>query len=157
MDDTAYGERLRSHAGRTDSVGQAGRNALREAPGGDWLTDVLWNGFARARFGASMALVGSGASIARALAEYADAGIDTFILSGYRHDEEAQRVGRLLLPLVRALGGRASAAPAQPSTTALSSSRSLATSSASSPPATRRFSSRTSWVVSSSDRRSNAR
>ena len=51
--------------------------------------------------GASVALVGSGPTIKRALDTYVDAGIDTFILSGYRHDEEAERVGRYLLPLVR--------------------------------------------------------
>lgn len=94
-----YGNRLRSHADRTDSVGQSRQNELR---GGDseWLTDVLWNGFARARLGASVALVGSGPSIARTLREYEEAGIDTFILSGYRHDEEAARVGSHLVPFV---------------------------------------------------------
>jgi alkanesulfonate monooxygenase len=95
-----FRERLRSHADRTDSVGQARQNELWEQSGGDWLTDVLWNGFARARLGASVALVGSGASIKRALDEYVAAGIDWFILSGYRHDEEAERVGRHLMPLL---------------------------------------------------------
>lgn len=98
--DEGFRERLRAHADRTDSVGQSRQNELWQQSGGDWLTDVLWNGFARARIGASVALVGSGPSIKRALDEYVDAGIDTFILSGYRHDEEAERVGRLLLPLV---------------------------------------------------------
>ena len=50
---------------------------------------MLWNGFARARMGASVALVGSGESIRKELDRFVDAGIDTFILSGYRHDEEA--------------------------------------------------------------------
>lgn len=99
--DPSYGEKLRSHADRTDSVGQARQNELWQASGGDWLTDVLWNGFARARLGASVALVGSGPSITRALDEYVEAGIDWFVLSGYRHDEEAERVGRWLVPLVR--------------------------------------------------------
>jgi alkanesulfonate monooxygenase len=98
--DPAYGEKLRSHSDRTDSEGQRRQNELWEQSGGDWLTDVLWNGFARARMGASVALVGSGPTIKSALDEYVDAGIDTFILSGYRHDEEAERVGRFLLPLV---------------------------------------------------------
>jgi alkanesulfonate monooxygenase len=98
--DPSYGEKLRSHSDRTDSEGQRRQNELWQQSGGDWLTDVLWNGFARARMGASVALVGSGPSIKGALDEYVDAGIDTFILSGYRHDEEAERVGRLLLPLL---------------------------------------------------------
>ena len=98
--DPSYGEKLRSHSDRTDSVGQARQNELWAQSGGDWLTNVLWNGFARARMGASVALVGSGPTIKRTLDTYVDAGIDTFILSGYRHDEEAERVGRYLLPLL---------------------------------------------------------
>jgi alkanesulfonate monooxygenase len=97
--DPTYGEKLRSHSDRTDSEGQRRQNELWQESGGDWLTDVLWNGFARARMGASVALVGSGPTIKAALHEYVDARIDTFILSGYRHDEEAERVGRYLLPL----------------------------------------------------------
>ena len=105
----SYGEKLRAHSDRTDSEGQRRQNELWQQSGGDWLPlrghpdpgpNVLWNGFARARMGASVALVGSGPTIKRALDEYVDAGIDTFILSGYRHDEEAERVGRLLLPLL---------------------------------------------------------
>lgn len=99
--DPAYGERLRRHADRTDSVGQARQNELRAMAEGDWLGPTLWNGFARARLGASVALVGSGPSIKATLDTYVDAGIDTFILSGYRHDHEAERVGEHLVPLVR--------------------------------------------------------
>jgi alkanesulfonate monooxygenase len=93
-----YGRRLRAHADRTDSVGQARQNEL--WGGDEWLTDTLWNGFARARMGAAVALVGSGERIRPALDEFVDAGIDTFILSGYRHDEEAERVGRHLMTLL---------------------------------------------------------
>ncbi len=98
-----FRKRLRDHADRTDSVGQARQNELRASgddPDDEWLTPVLWNGFARARLGASVALVGSGPTLATALKEYEDAGIDTFILSGYRHDEEAIRVGSHLVPFV---------------------------------------------------------
>ena len=98
--DASYGDKLRSHSDRTDSEGQRRQNELWQQSGGDWLNAYLWNGFARARMGASVALVGSGPTIKKALDEYVEAGIDTFILSGYRHDEEAERVGRLLLPLV---------------------------------------------------------
>jgi alkanesulfonate monooxygenase len=100
--DAGYGERLRSHADRTDSVGQSRQNELRASAGGEWLGDTLWNGFARARLGASVALVGSGPSIRSTLDRYVEAGIDTFILSGYRHDLEAERVGRHLMPLLGA-------------------------------------------------------
>ncbi len=94
-----YRERIRSHADRTDSEGQRRQNELRSF-GSEWLSDALWNGFARARMGASVALVGSGETVKAELDRFVAAGIDTFILSGYRHDEEAERAGRLLLPLV---------------------------------------------------------
>ncbi len=96
----SFRDKMRSHADRTDSVGQARQNALRGTGAGndgEWLSDVLWNGFARARMGASVALVGSGTSIRKELERFVDAGIDTFILSGYRHDEEAARVGTFLI------------------------------------------------------------
>jgi alkanesulfonate monooxygenase len=49
--------------------------------------------------GVGTALVGSGESIARCLQEYVDLGIDTFILSGYPHKEEAERFGKYVMPL----------------------------------------------------------
>lgn len=49
--DERHGDELRSHADRTDSAGHSRQNELWQASGGDWLTDVLRNGFARARLG----------------------------------------------------------------------------------------------------------
>ena len=94
----SYRDYIRGFTEKTDSVGQLRQNALRGD--NEWLSDTLWNGFARARTGAAVALVGSGPSIKRTLDAYVDAGIDTFILSGYRHDHEAERVGRWLTPLL---------------------------------------------------------
>jgi alkanesulfonate monooxygenase len=50
------------------------------------------------RGGAGTALVGDADTVATRLGEYADLGIDTFILSGYPHLEEAYRVAELLFP-----------------------------------------------------------
>ena len=58
----------------------------------------LWAGIGKARIGVGTALVGSGANVAARLQEYVDAGICTFILSGYPHLEEAQRFGRYVMP-----------------------------------------------------------
>jgi alkanesulfonate monooxygenase len=58
----------------------------------------LWTGIGKARLGVGTALVGSGENVAARLREYIDAGIDTFILSGYPHLEEAQRFGRFVMP-----------------------------------------------------------
>ncbi len=66
----------------------------------------LWAGVGLARGGAGTAFVGSPENVARALREYQDLGVDTFILSGYPHLEEAYRTAELLFPAL----GRASAA-----------------------------------------------
>lgn len=87
---------------RMDSVGQARMTALN---GGttDGLTVApnLWAGIGLVREGAGTALVGSYGEVAARLDEYADLGVDEFILSGWPHREEALRVGRHVLPLTR--------------------------------------------------------
>ncbi|PKH24259.1 alkanesulfonate monooxygenase, FMNH(2)-dependent [Enterobacterales bacterium CwR94] len=84
---------------RTDSVGQQRMAALH---GGQRdkleISPNLWAGVGLVRGGAGTALVGDGPTVAARLQEYAALGIDTFILSGYPHLEEAYRVGELLFP-----------------------------------------------------------
>ncbi|MDY0943559.1 FMNH2-dependent alkanesulfonate monooxygenase [Priestia megaterium] len=58
----------------------------------------LWAGVGLVRAGAGTALVGDPVTVAERLKEYQDVGIDTFILSGYPHLEEAYRVAELLFP-----------------------------------------------------------
>lgn len=60
----------------------------------------LWAGVGLVRGGAGTALVGSPEIIAERLKEYADLGIDTFVLSGYPHLEEAYRFAELVFPLL---------------------------------------------------------
>jgi alkanesulfonate monooxygenase len=60
----------------------------------------LWAGIGLVRSGAGTALVGDAATVAERMLEYADLGIDNFILSGYPHLEEAYRVAELLFPLL---------------------------------------------------------
>jgi alkanesulfonate monooxygenase len=67
------------------------REALEIAPN-------LWAGVGLVRHSAGTALVGDAATVAARIDEYAALGIDTFILSGYPHLEEAYRVAELLLP-----------------------------------------------------------
>lgn len=43
-------------------------------------------------------MVGDGPTVAARINEYAALGIDSFVLSGYPHLEEAYRVGELLFP-----------------------------------------------------------
>ncbi|MBL1177226.1 FMNH2-dependent alkanesulfonate monooxygenase [Pantanalinema sp. GBBB05] len=58
----------------------------------------LWAGIGLVRGGAGTALVGDPDTVAARMREYADLGIDTFILSGYPHLEEAYRTAELLFP-----------------------------------------------------------
>jgi len=60
----------------------------------------LWAGIGLVRSGAGTALVGDPETVAQRMLEYANLGIDSFILSGYPHLEEAYRVKELLFPLL---------------------------------------------------------
>ena len=86
---------------RMDSVGQRRMAALH---GGrrDKLevSPNLWAGVGLVRGGAGTALVGDPETVAARMKEYMALGIDTFILSGYPHLEEAYRFAELVLPLL---------------------------------------------------------
>lgn len=58
----------------------------------------LWAGIGLARPGAGTALVGDPEIVAQRMNEYAGLGIETFILSGYPHLEEAYRFAELVFP-----------------------------------------------------------
>ena len=60
----------------------------------------LWAGVGLVRGGAGTALVGDAQTVADRIQEYADLGIDTFVLSGYPHLEEAYRFAELVFPLL---------------------------------------------------------
>jgi alkanesulfonate monooxygenase len=60
----------------------------------------LWAGVGLARSGAGTALVGDPKTVAARIKEYADLGIDIFVLSGYPHLEEAYRFAELVFPLL---------------------------------------------------------
>lgn len=97
---------------RMDSVGQARMAALH---GGrrDKLevSPNLWAGVGLVRGGAGTALVGDPATVAERMEEYAAIGIDTFILSGYPHLEEAYRFAELVFPRLPLAHAPASARP----------------------------------------------
>lgn len=103
---------------RMDSVGQARMSALH---GGNRakleIAPNLWAGVGLVRGGAGTALVGDPDTIAERIDEYRRLGVDTFILSGYPHLEEAYRFGELVLPklptdhLVKAAGSSVNTGP----------------------------------------------
>lgn len=84
-----------------DSVGQrrmaalhgGRRDKLEVAPN-------LWAGVGLVRGGAGTALVGNPQQVAERLREYADLGLEYFVMSGYPHLEEAYRFAELVFPLL---------------------------------------------------------
>ena len=84
---------------RADSVGQRRMAALHGGRRDKLeISPNLWAGVGLVRSGAGTALVGDGPTVAARIKEYEALGIETFILSGYPHLEEAYRVGELLFP-----------------------------------------------------------
>ena len=69
---------------------------------GDLLLPHLWSGITKVRPGAGIAVVGDPAQCADMLQQFIDADCHSFCLSGYLHDEEAERFGRLIRPILAA-------------------------------------------------------
>jgi alkanesulfonate monooxygenase len=67
---------------------------------GDLLLPHLWTGITKVRPGAGIAVVGNPTQCAETLQQFIDAGCHSFCLSGYLHDEEAERFGRLIRPIL---------------------------------------------------------
>ena len=98
---------------RSQSEGQRRMLELHEAhrANGSWndarsleISPNLWAGVGLVRGGAGTALVGSHTEVADRIAEYAAAGIDEFIFSGYPHLEELFWFGEGVVPILRARG-----------------------------------------------------
>ena len=70
--------------------------------GGGLVAPNLWAGLAKVRQGAGVAVVGDPAQCAAVLQRFIDIGCHSFCLSGYLHDEEAERFGRLVRPILAA-------------------------------------------------------
>ena len=87
---------------RMDSVGQ---QRMAQLHGGRRdkleISPNLWAGVGLVRGGAGTALVGDPETVAARIREYQGVGIDTFILSGYPHLEEAYRFAELVFPLLK--------------------------------------------------------
>src|SRR5438445_790757 len=84
---------------RMDSVGQQRMSKLHGGRRDKLeISPNLWAGVGLVRGGAGTALVGDPPTVAARIREYQDVGIDTFIMSGYPHLEEAFRFAELVFP-----------------------------------------------------------
>jgi alkanesulfonate monooxygenase len=107
--------RAQSGLAKFDSEGQKRMASLvRGAVNGLEISPNLWAGIGLVRSGAGTALVGDPQTVAERMLEYADLGIESFILSGYPHLEEAYRVAELLFPLLPLQHGSREAAKGTP-------------------------------------------
>ncbi len=90
-----------------DSVGQrrmaelhGGRFDKNDVRAGLEIAPNLWAGVGLVRGGAGTALVGNPQQVAARITEYANLGLEYFILSGYPHLDEAHRFAELVFPLL---------------------------------------------------------
>lgn len=115
--DDATIDKVQAQFAKMDSEGQRRMAALHGGKRDKLeIAPNLWAGVGLVRGGAGTALVGDGPTVAARLREYADLGIETFILSGYPHLEEAYRFAELVFPhlpldLQEKLGGAPLAGP----------------------------------------------
>lgn len=101
--DDATGAAIRSRSLDTTSAGVGRQSELRDAAADDgFVEEHLWTGIGRGRSGCGAAIVGDPDQVVAKLRAYQRLGIDCFVLSGYPHAEECERVGRLVLPGLRA-------------------------------------------------------
>lgn len=99
--DDAVIARAQAAFAKMDSVGQQRMTALHGGKRDKLeVSPNLWAGVGLVRGGAGTALVGDPETVAARMQEYADLGIDTFILSGYPHLEESYRFAELVFPLI---------------------------------------------------------
>jgi len=110
LDDSAI-EAAQQAFARFDSEGQRRMARLHRGKRDQLeVSPNLWAGVGLVRGGAGTALVGDPETVAERMREYADLGIETFVLSGYPHLEEAYRFAELVFPLLP-LSQRQKAAP----------------------------------------------
>lgn len=97
--DEQVGAEIRSLSLDALSAGVSRQAELRELSDAEgFVEEGLWTGIGRARSGAGAAIVGDPDQIVARLEAYRAVGIEAFILSGYPHLDECERVGRLVLP-----------------------------------------------------------
>jgi len=100
---------------RSESEGQRRMLALHRGEAAELeIHPNVWAGIGLVRGGAGTAFVGSHEEVADRIEEYADLGIDEFVLSGYPHLESAYWFGEGVLPILAARGRWQHPAPSGP-------------------------------------------
>jgi len=83
------------------ATSEANRRVRELAAEGEVIERNLFTGITRVRPGAGIAVVGTPEQCAETLQDFIDLGCHSFCLSGYLHDEEAERFGKWVMPILR--------------------------------------------------------
>jgi alkanesulfonate monooxygenase len=83
------------------ATSEANRRVRELAASGETIEPHLWTGITQVRPGAGIAVVGDPQQCADTLQNFIDLGCHSFCLSGYLHDEEAERFGKWVMPILR--------------------------------------------------------
>ncbi len=83
------------------ATSEANRRVRELAAIGETIEPHLWTGITQVRPGAGIAIVGDPEQCADTLQKFIDLGCHSFCLSGYLHDEEAERFGKWVMPILR--------------------------------------------------------
>ena len=99
--DPVIGDEIRAKSLDATSTGVSRQSELRSSADDDgYIEQNLWTGVGRARSGAGIAIVGDPDQVTAKLHELADAGVSTFILSGYPHLKECDLFAKYVLPQI---------------------------------------------------------
>lgn len=99
--DLATGDEIRARSLDATSTGVKRQSELRSSSDDEgYIEQNLWTGVGRARSGAGIAIVGDPDQVTNKIHELADAGVSTFILSGYPHLKECDLFARYVLPRI---------------------------------------------------------
>src|SRR4030095_1712927 len=80
---------------------EANRRVRELAAQGEVIERNLWTGITQVSPGAGLAVVGTPEQCADTLQDFIDLGCHSFCLSGYLHDEEAERFGKWVTHILR--------------------------------------------------------
>ena len=99
--DPVVGDAIRARSLDATSTGVNRQTELRTGSDDEgYIEQNLWTGVGRARSGAGIAIVGDPDQVTAKLNELADAGVASFILSGYPHLKECDLFSRYVLPQI---------------------------------------------------------
>jgi alkanesulfonate monooxygenase len=94
-------QRMKLMGAESHADGRMRALAVESEDNGFRIAPHLWAGLTTIRHGAGVMIVGNPQQVAETLQEFIDIGCSEFCLSGYTHDEEAERFGRLVMPYFR--------------------------------------------------------